>query len=275
MAFTPTGYTSWGISATNIAEPLDSKKIVGWSVNEQPASSYFNWLENKRDQWINYLAWKDKLRPVVDDDFAYQVFGGNAVSYVQPTNVMAPMWQAGTSGRFWVGGGDVASGGAIGNVFFAADFGVGSAANTGNVFIKKLLNGPGNSDFFMDYYFNFNGVSSGGSFEMGYLGFMSFITTGASGTWGLCFKPSGVNATSIAMGEVAVGTGISNNYRKFSLLRDGPTMTIRVNDIARISLPATPLDPAAFVFGAQGTYYANNFSAAIDRISLFVERPLK
>ena len=52
----PSGFIGWGSTGmTNTAEPLDSKKGTGWGVNEQPASSYFNWIEAKKDEWIQYL----------------------------------------------------------------------------------------------------------------------------------------------------------------------------------------------------------------------------
>jgi hypothetical protein len=91
MSIKPTGYIQWASTATNIAEPLDSKKAVGWAIGEKPSSSYFNWIEGKQDAWIRYLSYDY----IVSDDF---VRGGQGDWSAAPSGQVAtgfyPNWRA-------------------------------------------------------------------------------------------------------------------------------------------------------------------------------------
>ena len=52
----PTGYATWAaVGPTNVAEPDSNHKNTGWGISEIPPSSYFNFLQQRYDQWIQYL----------------------------------------------------------------------------------------------------------------------------------------------------------------------------------------------------------------------------
>lgn len=46
---------TWNTGLANNTEPNGAKKTLGWEVNEKPASSYFNWWQNKVGEWVSYL----------------------------------------------------------------------------------------------------------------------------------------------------------------------------------------------------------------------------
>jgi hypothetical protein len=51
----PTKYPEWNRTGGNRTEPLEAEKDAGWSVNDQPPSSYFNWLQYYTGAWLKWL----------------------------------------------------------------------------------------------------------------------------------------------------------------------------------------------------------------------------
>lgn len=51
----PTDLPSWNPSLSNVAEPLDARKISGYTSGETPTAGAFNWIVNFWAQWISYL----------------------------------------------------------------------------------------------------------------------------------------------------------------------------------------------------------------------------
>lgn len=55
MATKPVKTPDWNTGGANNTEPNSAKKILGWVVNEKPASSFFNWLQKLTGEWLKYL----------------------------------------------------------------------------------------------------------------------------------------------------------------------------------------------------------------------------
>ena len=51
----PTKIPIWNTSGTNRTEPLSTEKTSGWTINDQPPSSYFNWLQYFTGAWLTWL----------------------------------------------------------------------------------------------------------------------------------------------------------------------------------------------------------------------------
>lgn len=51
----PTKLPIWNTGGSNRTEPLTSEKTAGWAVNDQPPSSYFNWLQYFTGAWLTWL----------------------------------------------------------------------------------------------------------------------------------------------------------------------------------------------------------------------------
>ena len=61
MAFSPappSETTGWNTSLSNNTEPTSGEKALGWTVDEAPPSSYFNWIQNTTEKW---LVWVQSL----------------------------------------------------------------------------------------------------------------------------------------------------------------------------------------------------------------------
>lgn len=55
----PTAFPRWNTSGGNRQEPVSGKKDTGWTVDEEPPGSFFNWLQHFGglwDEWINERA---------------------------------------------------------------------------------------------------------------------------------------------------------------------------------------------------------------------------
>lgn len=55
MATKPTKLPAWNTGGANNTEPSAGEKISGWTVGQQPPSSYFNWLQKLYYEWAAYL----------------------------------------------------------------------------------------------------------------------------------------------------------------------------------------------------------------------------
>lgn len=55
MADKPTKLPRWNTDATNQTEPSEGEKNVGWSFEEDPPSSFFNWLQFYTYKWFEWL----------------------------------------------------------------------------------------------------------------------------------------------------------------------------------------------------------------------------
>ena len=51
----PSETTGWNSGGTNNVDPGSAKKILGWVVDEQPASSTFNWILGVIESWLAWL----------------------------------------------------------------------------------------------------------------------------------------------------------------------------------------------------------------------------
>lgn len=217
MTFRPSGYIGWcSTGATNVTEPLDSKKAVGWAVNEAPLSSYENWLQQKTDAWLKYFDWMTSLEPVVVDDFVYAT-GHSATGFL-------PQWFK-TSGGYQIQEDNSALG-----VAFCFN------ANSTGIFdlSAPVGGGPAGRDFRMEFINKYSDRGNSGAFmEMGILSYLSFMITGPSGNYGLHFRPTGGAATSVDLGVDPITTV----YKKLVIERHGATMIVQIDDVTKATLP--------------------------------------
>lgn len=116
----PSKIPRWNDTGSNRTEPLEAEKDAGWTVNDQPPSSYFNWLQYYTGFWVKWLDERlDK--------------GANERSLVVRS---LPPDVPGSGGDLDVTAADGYSSGAGGNLSIAAGDAVGSAKDGGSVTIQ-------------------------------------------------------------------------------------------------------------------------------------------
>lgn len=243
----PSGYVGWcSTGATNVTEPIDSKKAVGWAGNEAPPSSYVNWIQQKQDQWIQYLDWRSSLTPLVRDDFVVgdtiTANGGNGVGFT--TGYYGPWYY---ERIVWAHqGGVVGVLGGVGNYqqpLMGVLYGGNPSGwyearvNVGNLttrdmrmeFAAMFLSKDSQSQISWELGIMFaHSGMSGGNLLCG------FMATGSSGNLGFRWVPSGQNATSVSLGQIP--SGMSGLHKYVSECR-GPTNAIYVDDVLVTAVP--------------------------------------
>jgi hypothetical protein len=281
MPFRPSGYVGWcSTGATNVTEPTDAKKSYGWGVGEKPPSSYFNWIHQKQDQWIQYLAWRSTLDVVVYDDFVYPT--GFAAPEGKTPSGFGFKWHVSNfdSDGFVLHGTSIANGGQQfpnmpGHVYVAANSVSG---------LQKLVQPikVGDRDFRMEIvgYIETTGANVGsGVARFGFPDYCTFRSTGMS-AFMLQIVPSGMsmgNATMIPVtaspSALCCSSGLA--LSKWVLERQGATMAIEVNDVRIATFRST-------VFGASGRdmdfgvsqqgFGGLNARSAVDKLALWLGR---
>lgn len=108
----------WNTSGSNRTEPTSGEKSSGWVLNDQPPSSYFNWLQYYTYAWIDWLN-ERFLKGATEIDLI--------INALPPTST-------GAGGNLTLEAGDGLTAGAGGNVAINAGDGAGAAAG-GNVAI--------------------------------------------------------------------------------------------------------------------------------------------
>lgn len=269
----PSSYIGWGSTgATNVTEPLDSKKAVGWATGEKPGAGYFNWLLQKQDQWIQYLAWLSSLDPIVEEDFIGD-------------SLRQPLVNAATGFAGWYKSTGIAS--LIRSDVSYLDSGLGyvtwtdsaSGAHEYTTRIGRLRA----RDFKMEFVigdairghsggsvayglFHTSGIS--GAFPR-----IGFVSTGASGTLGVQWQPSGAaSPTSVALGVAMSPTAL----HKLTIENRNPTMAIYYEDVLQTAVPSPgevgasgiPMDFGLLAYGVSPT----GFGGWIDKMYLGVRR---
>jgi hypothetical protein len=253
----PSGYPGWGSTGmTNIAEPTDAKKGYGWGVNEQPPSSYFNWLFQIQDQWIQYLDWRGKLVDVVENNclpigaygFTGMTAGGATTldewQHYSPSqvNLIGNNWDVTLSehpnavnGRVWA---SIGSGYAhiLANVAGVADRGFRMEH------ILDFETRPIASGYSIEagLMYNHSGVS-GCNLQLGW------VATGRSGQLCAMWTPSGRTPTSIAFASgYAAGAGHGwTKHHKLTIEARGVTMAFYSNDILQAAVGSIPVGAVA------------------------------
>ncbi len=51
----PTKVPEWNTGLANNTEPSGAEKITGWTVDDEPPSSFFNWLQNLAGAWLKWF----------------------------------------------------------------------------------------------------------------------------------------------------------------------------------------------------------------------------
>ncbi len=257
MSFRPSGYIGWcSTGATNVAEPTDAKKAVGWAINEQPPSSYFNWIQQKVDAWVQYFAWESALRPVVYDDFSRHLASGFTGFH--------PLWTAASGSWQFVDPNVAGAMDAQGTIKCFAD-------TTGIFDFKTRSAGAGNNDWRLEarvYYSDRGGA--GTALELGAFDFFGFHATGPSSTWGFQFTPSGKTPTSFDVGV----DPISSTFKKLVAERHGATMAVFVDDVLRVSVAGVAMGYTSFEMGGkikQNTAL-DSITAVVDSFGYWVKR---
>lgn len=260
----PSGYVGWGSTGmTNVAEPTDAKKAAGWSVNEQPPSSYFNWIQSKQDEWLQYLMWRTQLEPIVDTDFNEEP-RPNMQTYdlgAADSTGLYPLWQKSAT-HVYLGGGIVT----LGDAAVAGD-GASYLA-----YISKAVALPeAGQDFVLEAMGSYSGETKT-SFSLGWAsGALAFVATGQSGFWGVHCRQSGGNVTSIGMSHV-----VSSGYGRFTLEARGPTMIVALNGAQIYALPRPVIAAGSDNFGVfmrHASGVAWNTCAA-DKLTFKIRRPV-
>lgn len=264
----PSGYVGWGSTGmTNIAEPTDAQKAYGWATNQQPPSSYFNWIQSKQDEWIQYLAWRTRLDTVVDTDFndypdpRIQTHAGGPVT----GSGYWPMWNKTPTHAY---------GGLLGYVYLGFDFLAAGNAPSYVAYINKQADLPQyGEDFLLDAMVYYAGGVSRAEMSVGFPSYMCFVATGESGFFGVRIVPSGAAATSIG-----VSSYTSSGYTRLTLEGRGATMIVLNNGAQLYAMPK----PVFLDFGNQrqffGMYLKNasgvggNVTAQIEKLTFKIGR---
>lgn len=238
----PTGYPEWASSATNITEPLDSKKSIGWATNEAPASAYVNWLDEKTTAWIRYLSYE----PVVYDDFVYPTGMGNPPSGFDAT-MLSQFWDV--KNEVHVEAANNGDGVGVLGLYRKADFKAsGLYAVTKNIgpFINATTDvlvegrvqiGARNPNHVIQFGV-LNSDASGTNKHC-----MAFQTTGPSGSW--FFMYGATSATMVDLNFRSDGGVIGRYADYFVAERRGPTLTVQINGTTK----ATVASPTGLLLG--------------------------
>lgn len=305
----PSGYIGWASATgvTNIVEPTDAQKQMGWAQNQTPPSSYENWLRQMQDQSLSYLRWRMELDVIVRDDFvripfqvmnAYAATGFGAVSlgYTGYNNIYAvnlqPNWYAFISP-------------AATNIAYQYSFQDGSTnlpsvpASAGVISIQapSYAVGPaemyarvgtiGSKDFRMEFVvadFGRAAGDAGGAVGLGLfyeasgltgpcpqLGF--FWTGSSGGAFGARWIPSGAAVpTGINLGVASGWSG----FHKLCIESRSPTMAFYLDDVVVGAVPAVAVGPIPRLnFGLQAgaASGSTNFQwLYLDKAELLVRR---
>lgn len=265
----PSGYIGWASAtgATNVAEPTDAQKGIGWAVGQPPPSSYENWLEQKRDRWIQYLSWRTDLRPVVIDDFASPA-GNNGAT-------LMPFWFANApSGSFfkWTPADSYP-------LQTARAFGAGG---TGYAELLADVGYLGTRDFRMDHIVQLSqaNASTGVVFELGLMYQhsgssggdvqMGWLATGNSGLVSACWWPSGAaQATSLSF------TALDLKMHKYTIESRSPTMAFYIDDSLVGAAPTTVVggpNPNPLAFGTRFGGASGGQFVLVDYVELSTRR---
>jgi hypothetical protein len=276
MPIRPSGLPSWASSATNIAEPTDAKKAVGWATNEQPPSSYFNWLQEKTGAWIRYLSYDT----VIDDDFVFDPGLVRATgTYGSSGNRYGWGVTAGVSGSgdWFVGG--AAGEDAVGTVFHTirnAASGYGrlekyvsfnaSRDIIGEIRLRPYVPSGLNEGYIQAGFVFPSGLVGGGGQAM-------FLATGITQlpVWSFMWSPSLLGPTSVSLGV----TSTPSAYQRLQFERVGETMTVAINGASLVSFYAGNINFSGARFGVYVDHRegAGSFGGVhVDKMKLGVAR---
>ncbi len=136
MATKPTKLPAWNTGGANNTEPSGAEKIAGWTVGQQPPSSYFNWLQKLYYEWAAYL---DDLEAQAMNWTAEHIFDEKiTVSTTNATSNAVTATGGSTAGHGVSGTAQVGSTGtgvvglALGSGHGVSGAAVNAAANGGN-----------------------------------------------------------------------------------------------------------------------------------------------
>jgi hypothetical protein len=280
-----TGYIGWcSTGATNVVEPIDSKKAVGFGIGEQPASSFVNWLLQRQDEGLQYLTWLSSLDTVADEDFA---LSGDLEGNRQPT-ALAPWWyafQQNDSSPFIDAGADeVLAFGPIGIREFR-DFSIGSQGTSGYNELSKRVGQIAGRDFRAEFVYAFMTRTTGMPIELGFFypsmyqtttkgPVFGLMATGLTGPPGLHYTPSGAaGPTSVALSASLTS---ATAFYKWTVEARTPTMAVYCNDQLAAAVPFVRFGSSGYQlhFGFRAMGNSSLARGLIDRIALKVRRPV-
>lgn len=111
----PTYIPEWNTGGSNRTNPSGAEKIAGWALNDQPPSSYFNWLQYYTGAWFTWLSQR-VLKGGAEIDLVVNALspdtsgGGGGLTLVAGNG-----FTAGAGGDASLSGGDAAGSNAGGN----------------------------------------------------------------------------------------------------------------------------------------------------------------
>jgi hypothetical protein len=281
----PSGYVGWGSTGmTNTAEPTDAKKSYGWAVNEQPPSSYFNWIHQKQDEWAQYLGWRSLLSPVVQETFIPAGLygwtgttngGSTGLGYWQihtpsQVNTLGSNWDVtlsetpGDDGRQYIHIGS-------GYAHILANVGGVRGRDFKMEHVVMFSSRPASSGYSIEagLMYNHSGVS-GCNMQLGW------VATGRSGQLSAVWRPSGANPTSMnfASGYAAAAGHQWSSHHKLTVESRGPTMAFYSNDRFLGAAPAVAVGGAgAQQFGVRVGGQSGAMQFIVESMGLEVSRP--
>ncbi len=253
----PSGFIGWASTgATNVTEPIDAKKAVGWAVNEAPPSSYENWLKQKTDQWIQYLDWRGALSTLVEENFlpvglyGFTGMTNGGATVLGPWQLYTPS-QVNLVGNNW----DVQLSSAAGSN--GRNFGL---LGSGYGHILANVGGIAGRGFLMEHVLNFwaRPNTTGYSIEAGMMynhsgvsgcnPQLGWVTTGRSGMLCAVWVPSGGSPTLMSFASGYAGNaGAWSSSHKLTIEARGPTMAFYSNDRLLGAAPAVMVGSIAGV----------------------------
>lgn len=126
----PAKIPTWNTGGTNRTEPTAGEKVTGWTLNDEPPATYFNWLQYYAGAWITWL--NERVRKgATEIDLI--------VSGLQPT-------AAGAGGDLDVRGGDgLGTDNAGGDVAMEAGVGTGTAGSRASIAVTEPETGGSGS----------------------------------------------------------------------------------------------------------------------------------
>jgi len=177
----PTKKPEWNTGGANRTEPAAGEKTSGWAVDDEPPSSYFNWLQYYTYAWLEWLN-ERFYKGSLEVDLI--------IKALQPDT-------SGNGGRLVLDGGNANTSGAGGYVHMTAGDGLGSTG--GDIRVRAGSSNTGNGGP-VDIDAGFSTSGAGGDVT---------IDGGAGATGGGDVDINGGDATAGAGGDISVTAGDS------------------------------------------------------------------
>jgi len=146
----PNKIPTWNTGGLNRTEPTVGDKVTGWTLNDQPPSAYFNWLQYYAGAWLGWLE-ERVHKGSLENDLIVEGLQPDTSGKGGDLTLRAGQANAtGAGGDLTVRAGHADTSGVGGDVGLQSGDGVGTNRNSGSVVVESGVStgtGRGRIDF--------------------------------------------------------------------------------------------------------------------------------